>query len=251
MGEKILKSKPLSKIIMLVSQGVNYNYLISKHLNQGPDYTHKKLKKLLDNKYLNKKTVQPKNKKIYSVNWNRLMEEFHHHVKTHIPECLNEKNMGGKMLRDYRKKKYLKDLIDEKNKEKKKIISEFKDEYFKKIYNNPYLINLFNLFFKRIIREELNVSLYDVFSKLIRLSIFESKNNVFEDEASETVKKDKDFQIFIKFLNMFKKLNFKSNKLKDSLGKSCLNFLETIDDNYKSSFMLRPGNYPVPLIRYY
>ncbi len=72
----ILDSKPLLRILLLISQGDNYGQRISIGLNSDPSLVVRNLKTLEKHKFLISQREKLLNKKIYSVDYSRIADEY-------------------------------------------------------------------------------------------------------------------------------------------------------------------------------
>ncbi|MBI4158890.1 hypothetical protein HY500_01375 [Candidatus Woesearchaeota archaeon] len=80
MGRKkvrIIESKALCRLLLLVSRGINYAQVISKETGNKPSPVVKQLKILEKTGYLNKpKKEKLLNKSVYSINYEKICDEF-------------------------------------------------------------------------------------------------------------------------------------------------------------------------------
>lgn len=72
----ILDSETHAQLIFLIASGVNYNQTLSDILKTKPPTTLEKLNILEKNNFIKAKRIKRLNKKIYFVNWNKILSEF-------------------------------------------------------------------------------------------------------------------------------------------------------------------------------
>lgn len=74
--EKIIDSNRYSLILFKISQGKNYNQILSEELSIKPNALIEHLKYLEDRKFLITTRQKEYNKKIYRINWEKINDEF-------------------------------------------------------------------------------------------------------------------------------------------------------------------------------
>lgn len=163
----ILNSETYAQVIFLISRGVNYNQEISNILKTKPPTTLEKLNILEKNKFLKTERIKQLNKKIYSINWVKIIDDFLKFLKTQKQNILSEvEKVHGKekslewfeqQLRPYDYSTY--DLLDNK-------------EFIENTKNNEYLKIYFREAFKEVGRQKLNIALIDFFRFLVMRALF-------------------------------------------------------------------------------
>src|SRR3989344_9657217 len=76
--ENILIAKRYFEILNKINLGYNYNETLSKELNLRPNALIHHLKRLKSDKYLHSNFEKKNNKKIYSINWEKIIEDFYY-----------------------------------------------------------------------------------------------------------------------------------------------------------------------------
>lgn len=164
---KILESNVYAKVFFLIAKDVNYNQAIYKEINSKPTTTIEYLKRLVNKKYLNFEIEQKNNKKVYSINYSKLIQEFinfliqqKHNILTEIEKVKGkEKSLEWfeHHLRPYDYSTY--NLLENK-------------EFIENTKNSEYLKIYFREAFKEIGNQKLDISLIDFFRFLLMRELF-------------------------------------------------------------------------------
>jgi hypothetical protein len=135
----IIDSTPYSSIVFLIASETNYPEAISKARGTDSSSTVKQLETLKREQFLNEPTKEKLlNKTIYSINWERVIEEFIKYIKDSVDYVISEEKRIGLNLNllyvGYEKRV---ELLKQKD---------FQD----KLKQNKYLLKFFQSYYSKI-----------------------------------------------------------------------------------------------------
>lgn len=164
---KILESNTHARILFLIADNKNYNQILSSELNTTPPATLEKINTLEKQGFVNSERLKKLNKKIYSINWYKIIGEFLNFLKQQKQtifsevEQTHEKHKGlewlKQQLRPYDFSTY--ELLEDK-------------EFLESTKNNNYLQEYFKEAFKEIGYQNSNITLKDFFRFLLMRELF-------------------------------------------------------------------------------
>jgi hypothetical protein len=194
---KVLRSPQLTELLFLINSGYNYAQKIHNKTEKQPSPIVQQLKKINKEGYLNLRKDPLLNKKIYSINWNKITQEFLDFLKLKIEE--NKKFLLGQYKGDESR---LKRIISLAHMNYKEI---YDKKFQKDILSNPYLISTFNKIFNKLSYKNKKISLFDLFEKLVMEKFFSIM--YFQITKTTTpidtlIKKNKDIDNFLILLRI-------------------------------------------------
>lgn len=133
---KIIDSTPYSNIIFLITSGINYPKAISEVRKKDASATIKQLTNLSKKGYVTTKKEKLLNKTIYSVNWEKIVDEFVVGLKEHKKTILSQDKYLKSNLQKVMGDKYnFLQLVEDKN---------FTNRLKKNVYLIQFLKNYFS-----------------------------------------------------------------------------------------------------------
>lgn len=204
---QVIDSIPFSQLIFLTSSGKNYAIAIAKARGrEDSSPTAKQLKQLVKRKFLSEKKERLLNKTIYSVNWEKLIEELLKKLRENLEIVLKE--------------------IEENNLDFNRIFENFEEIIFRakdkkfeeKIKKNKYLIKFLISYFSYIANSRATkTTISEAFSFLF---YFENLNFIKGWETSSS------FYSLEKILNT-SAMHHAHSKLKSEMAKNPSKFSKT------------------------
>lgn len=189
----IIDNPKYLKIILLIKQNKNYNEVLSRELEIKPSSTYEHLKYLERQGFIISKPEEERfNKTIYSVNYEKIIEEFILYLR-----AMFEKTMKDNLS-----------LSDEDFLNKFEQETSNNDIFNTKNYlNNPYLLS----FFKELLSMSVNVgtksTLKELFSEIINKDVFFSASIIADD------KQDKNCEAVLNIYNIIQIIRTKMTSI--------------------------------------
>jgi len=164
---KIINSEAHARILFLIAQEKNYNQIISSELKTTPPATLEKIDILEKNKFITSTRLKRLNKKIYSVSYNKIINEFINFLKQQKQIIFSEieKTHGKKEGLEWLKKNLLPYDFSNYDLLENKVFTE-------QIKENAYLHEYFKEVFKEISQQNLKLTLLDFFKFLLMRELF-------------------------------------------------------------------------------
>jgi hypothetical protein len=164
----VIESVPYSELIFLIASGKNYALEIAEARGKKDSSpTAKQLKQIEKRGFLKSHKEKLLNKTIYSVNWEKIGEEFIEFLKNEKKLYLDKDNKINREFLDFN----FSDSIG--NRKEVKIAPDFKIDLFnKKYFRNSYLIKFLQSIFGRIYKNDLiklNITIKDIFNEYVLL----------------------------------------------------------------------------------
>jgi len=151
---KVNENDTYSKLIFLIASGNNYNQKISEYSDKDPSLIFGQLKRLKDKKYIIGKREKYLNKKIYSVNWQKINNEFIEHLRKFKKRLLKQNAEANSNIPQIYGEKFK--PLDNKI-------------FLERIKNNKYLTKCFETYFIKLFEKETKYkyNIEDIFNYFI------------------------------------------------------------------------------------
>ncbi len=164
MIKETILSKEKTFLLLEVNHGYNYAKKIYEQRGEKEESEKIKIQRQLialeGDSWLTKKTIQPKNKKIYSLNWNFIIDSFIKHFLSKFDETqleiINEiyfKNNVFKIAKEYLIEFDIKLIKNSKRKEKSLL--------------KPFFEDVFHLAYNHLISEKQEINMKELFDEII------------------------------------------------------------------------------------